>query len=129
MSKVKTAKKIPTPSFPLLDKSRLARRYGVTVSCIEKWMEEGKVPYYRLSSRVVRFDPLECDRRLLAEYRAATAGAKRRTVRLHDPPNQLTLDLDLRGLNRPSKPKGKASHLMRLPFRQSWRTWHVGFAR
>ncbi|MDX6766883.1 MAG: hypothetical protein SFU85_08840 [Candidatus Methylacidiphilales bacterium] len=100
----------PAPSFPLLSKSRLARRYGVTVSCVEKWMSEGKVPFYRLSSRVVRFDPLQCDMRLLARYMPGRSEVSRRTVKLHDHPYQIPLDLG----ELPPPPE-KRTTLMTLP--------------
>lgn len=93
MPPVKTSLPAAPPSFPLLSKSRLARRYGVTVSCVEKWMSEGKVPFYRLSPRVVRFCPLQCDMRLLARYMPGRTEATRRTVKLLDHPCQLPLEL------------------------------------
>jgi predicted DNA-binding transcriptional regulator AlpA len=48
-------------SFPLLDKAALARRYGVSESAVDKWMAQRKIPFFRLGTRCVRFDPVLCD--------------------------------------------------------------------
>jgi predicted site-specific integrase-resolvase len=40
---------------PLPDKRAVARRYGICVRTLDRWIAEGKVPYLKLSPRVVRF--------------------------------------------------------------------------
>ena len=46
---------------PLLTKEQLASRYGVSISCVDKWIRKRRIPLYRLSRRCVRFDAFKCD--------------------------------------------------------------------
>lgn len=39
----------------LLNKVQIAERLSVTVRTIENWMDQGKIPYYKLG-KIVRFD-------------------------------------------------------------------------
>ena len=39
-----------------VSKRQLADRYSVTVGCVNNWMRQGRIPYLRLSSQLVRFD-------------------------------------------------------------------------
>lgn len=39
----------------LPDKKAVARRYGICVRTVDRWMADGMVPYLRLSPRVIRF--------------------------------------------------------------------------
>jgi len=41
---------------PLIDREELARRLGVTGSCVRKWQEIRAIPFYKLGRRCVRFD-------------------------------------------------------------------------
>lgn len=45
----------------LCSKKEIALRYGVTIAIIDRWMAAKRIPYYRFSSRLVRFKPVECD--------------------------------------------------------------------
>jgi hypothetical protein len=45
----------------LITKKEIAARYRVTIGCIDKWMAQKRIPYYKLSPRLVRFDPAACD--------------------------------------------------------------------
>ena len=49
----------------LFNKKQIAARYGVSVSCINKWMKQG-LPYLRLRYKTVRFNPVLCDAALAA---------------------------------------------------------------
>ena len=50
---------IPSPGLagtePLPDKRAVARRYGICIRTVDRWMAEGKIPYLRLAPRVIRF--------------------------------------------------------------------------
>lgn len=39
----------------LLNKSEVARVFGVTVKAIDKWVCEKKIPYIKISGKCVRF--------------------------------------------------------------------------
>jgi excisionase family DNA binding protein len=45
----------PEQGENLLTKEQAAEFLGVTVRCLEKWMAQGIVPYYKLGKRTVRF--------------------------------------------------------------------------
>lgn len=47
---------MPANSPSLLTTYDLARRYGVSVATIRRWVRQGRVPFIRASRRVVRFD-------------------------------------------------------------------------
>jgi len=53
----------------LLTKKQIAQRYQVTPWCVDKWMRKRRIPFIRLSSRCVRFDPVACDLALLGRNR------------------------------------------------------------
>jgi len=42
-------------------KSQLAERLGVTCRTINYWMSQGRIPYCRMSDRVIRFVPSDVD--------------------------------------------------------------------
>jgi hypothetical protein len=44
-----------TEPEPLPDKRAVARRYGICVRTVDRWMAEGKIPYLLLGPRVIRF--------------------------------------------------------------------------
>jgi excisionase family DNA binding protein len=46
-----------------LTRKQLAKRYNVSVRCVDYWVEARRVPVFRIG-RVVRFDPRECDEAL-----------------------------------------------------------------
>ena len=48
-------------SHHLVSKKEIAARYGVSVRTITAWMRRRILPYTKLSSRLVRFDPEICD--------------------------------------------------------------------
>ena len=41
----------------LITKKELAKRLSVSIRTIEGWMQSGRVPFYRISPRCVRFEP------------------------------------------------------------------------
>lgn len=47
-----------------LTKEQIAARYQVSVACINKWMAARRLPFLRISHRVVRFDVHACDKAL-----------------------------------------------------------------
>jgi excisionase family DNA binding protein len=53
---------------PLIDRDELARRLGVTPSCIRKWQEKRSIPFYKFGRRCVRFDYREV-LTVLSKYR------------------------------------------------------------
>jgi hypothetical protein len=44
-----------TEPEPLPDKRAVARRYGICIRTVDRWMAEGKIPYLKLAPRVIRF--------------------------------------------------------------------------
>jgi len=65
---------IEQPSGIKLNKHELARRYGVSVRSITNWMSNGLIPYLKISERMIRFDPFECDSALARNHRIAARG-------------------------------------------------------
>jgi excisionase family DNA binding protein len=53
---------------PLVGKEELARRLGITQSCISKWRRQRRIPAYKFGRRCVRFDYPEVVR-ILAAYK------------------------------------------------------------
>lgn len=64
-------------SGPLLTKAQLAERYAVSVSCIDKWIRDRKIPVYRIARKCVRFDAAKCDA-IIAKSEAPVGRAHRR---------------------------------------------------
>jgi hypothetical protein len=48
-------------SRQLVTKKAIAARYGVSCRTIGNWMRRRILPYVKMSSRMVRFDPEVCD--------------------------------------------------------------------
>jgi hypothetical protein len=48
----------------LFTKSQIAPRYGVVQRTVDYWMKDGVIPYLKIGKKLVRFDPVECDRAL-----------------------------------------------------------------
>jgi excisionase family DNA binding protein len=48
----------------LISKKEIAQRYCVTIGTVDKWMKQKRIPFFKLSSRLVRFDPADCDEHL-----------------------------------------------------------------
>lgn len=46
---------------PWVSKKALAEHCNVTVGCIDKWMKQRRIPYLKLSNRLVRFNLEDCD--------------------------------------------------------------------
>jgi predicted site-specific integrase-resolvase len=44
-----------------LDKAGIAKHYAVCPRTITDWMSRGRIPYLKLSYKMLRFDPAECD--------------------------------------------------------------------
>lgn len=44
----------------LTNKKQVMERYGVTLATVNNWMKHG-LPYYKIGSRLVRFDLSEVD--------------------------------------------------------------------
>ena len=44
-----------------LKKKEVAERYGISVSSVNNYMRQG-MPYYRIGSKLVRFDPEEVEK-------------------------------------------------------------------
>jgi excisionase family DNA binding protein len=45
----------------LLTKKEMAQRYNVNLATIDRWMAAKRIPYYRFSPRMIRFNPADCD--------------------------------------------------------------------
>lgn len=45
-----------TKQTRLVDSDEVARRFGVTVGTVNRWVREGVIPCIRPSRRIVRFD-------------------------------------------------------------------------
>lgn len=57
--------------------SVLARRYGVSVRCIQKWTAAGILPVHKLGRRCIRYDVAACDAAMdKFSTRAACLGRK-----------------------------------------------------
>jgi hypothetical protein len=54
----------PLSNRKLLTKPELAPRYHVVPRTIDHWMKAGIIPYLKIGRKLVRFDPIECDRAL-----------------------------------------------------------------
>jgi predicted site-specific integrase-resolvase len=63
MKKLKTVESQPI----LLDAEQLANRYGVAKKTIRKWGQEGKLPFFKISRRCVRYPIAECDEIILGK--------------------------------------------------------------
>ena len=46
----------PVPPKRLLSKAELSQQLGVGVRTIESWMAQRRIPFLRLSARLVKFD-------------------------------------------------------------------------
>jgi excisionase family DNA binding protein len=46
----------PRASRRRATKRDVAREYGVSLRTVDTWMHEKKIPFYKISPRVVRFD-------------------------------------------------------------------------
>ena len=44
-----------------LDKKGIAEKFGISVSSVNNYMRQG-MPYYRIGSKLVRFDPEEVEK-------------------------------------------------------------------
>ena len=44
-----------------LNKKELAERFGISVSSVNNYMRQG-MPYYKIGSKLVRFDPDEVEK-------------------------------------------------------------------
>jgi excisionase family DNA binding protein len=55
-----------------LTREQIARRYQVSIRSVDYWIEDRRLPHYRLG-RLVRFDPAECDVALRAFHIPARA--------------------------------------------------------
>jgi len=63
----------------LVKKPRLAGRYEVSTRTVDYWMKNGVIPFIKIGSKFVRFDPLECDA-AIARFKI-NPEAKRRAAR------------------------------------------------
>ena len=45
-----------------VDAEAVADRFGVTVPTVNRWVREGRIPYFRPTQRVVRFDLSEVEK-------------------------------------------------------------------
>lgn len=52
------------PEQPLVSSFAIAKRYGVTVETVRRWVRERRIPCVRVSRRTVRFRPDEVERAL-----------------------------------------------------------------
>lgn len=59
----------------LLTRPELAESLGVSVSTISKWMRQRRIPFLKLSPRMVRFEPSQV-REQLAAYTIASVAKK-----------------------------------------------------
>lgn len=84
-------------SGPLLTKTQLAERYAVSVSCIDKWIKDRKIPVYRIARKCVRFDVAKCDA-IIAKSEAPAGRTNRRRHKVVKANNRVLyqdeLDLD-----------------------------------
>ena len=55
-------------------KHEIARRYGVGARTVSNWMKDKKIPWLKISARMVRFDPAEVDAALIRNHRVAAIG-------------------------------------------------------
>ena len=44
-----------------LKKKEVAKRFGISISSVNNYMRQG-MPYYRIGSKLVRFDPEEVEK-------------------------------------------------------------------
>jgi excisionase family DNA binding protein len=59
-----------------LSKQELAFAVGVSVRSVDNWMAQKRIPFIRLSARLIRFD-LERVKEALARYEIKEVGARR----------------------------------------------------
>ena len=71
---------------PLIDREELARRLGVTCSCVRKWQEIRAIPFYKLGRRCVRFDFREVLAVLSKNKTTNSRRVKPRRLRTGPPP-------------------------------------------
>jgi len=71
---------------PLIDRVELARRLGVTCSCVRKWQEIRAIPAYKLGRRCVRFDFREVLAILSKHKTTSSRRVKPRRLRLGTAP-------------------------------------------
>jgi excisionase family DNA binding protein len=50
----------------LIDVIEAAPRVGVKPKTLRRWAWEGRIPYYRLSGKAIRFDPRDLEKFLAA---------------------------------------------------------------
>lgn len=51
----------------LVTAEEMGEKLSLTAGTIKRWAIEGIIPYYKLSGRVIRFDPEEVDKALRQE--------------------------------------------------------------
>ena len=55
MTRAALANNVPAGIESLLDKQAVARRYGVSVRTVDRWLKERRIPCIRFGRRCVRF--------------------------------------------------------------------------
>ena len=63
----------PNTNKKKLNEKEAARHLGVSVRCVQNWRKEGKIPFYRISSRCIRYDLAEIER-ALRKFRFSAVG-------------------------------------------------------
>lgn len=53
--------KLKGGEFMYLNKKGIAEKFGISVSSVNNYMRQG-MPYYRIGSKLVRFDPEEVEK-------------------------------------------------------------------
>ncbi len=61
----------------LIDKVSIANRYQVSIRTITDWMSNGTLPYLKMGTRTVRFDPEDCDRAIRERFEVKDSSAVR----------------------------------------------------
>ena len=51
-----------TTSPELMDYTETANRLGIKLGTLYAWVSQGRIPYIRLSGKLVRFDPASIER-------------------------------------------------------------------
>jgi hypothetical protein len=48
-----------------MTRKQIADRYQISLRCVDNWTEDGRLPRYKIG-KIVRYDPVECDKSLRA---------------------------------------------------------------